>query len=394
MRLDWRWAVFRTAEALSAAPCKTAEHGAWVVYASTLGELNAITPFLRLLRQHAPHPPLIFISEHPHYFPSFRTAWPDSLCVAIDHHSERAAAFFRTHPTAVLLLAEIPLVPGDAPARLPFAWLHHAKAAGARCALINGWLYSEKPACRIDRLERALFSRAQLQHFDLITVQAPGIRERLIEWGAPPERVHAPGNLKFDARAAVRAGVPLMADRPTVVAGSMNNAPEYALVIEAFIQLRETMPQAALIIAPRHPENTARTDQLCALLAQRGVRYRLKSEGATDAPDCLVLDTLGELAGCYAHAGAAHVGINHNVLEPLHHGRMVSVSTGWEPRYPSFAVCRAMQEAGWVVEAADAQALAAQWALALRQGPVDTRGLARFEGAGERTLQLWKQHIF
>src|SRR6266852_5992653 len=60
---------------------------------------------------------------------------------------------------ALLIVAEIPSRLSDAPCRFPFAFAYEAKRAGAAVCLINGWLYGEEPASRIDRLERSWFRR-------------------------------------------------------------------------------------------------------------------------------------------------------------------------------------------------------------------------------------------
>ncbi|MEY3201471.1 MAG: hypothetical protein RIR70_1021 [Pseudomonadota bacterium] len=391
-----RWLLYRTLERLTGGGHKVSFEAdksappALTVYASTLGEFNAISPFLKAFHARRPRTPINLLSEHPHYFPSFEKAWPQARCFAIDARSETAQAFFKTQRTGIFVLAEIPLLPHDAPARLPFAWLHYAKQSGAAIALLNGWLYHEPPACRMDRLERAWFGRAQLDHFDLITVQDETTRDRLIELGASASRIHVPGNLKFDFTPPGAQRAPLFSERPVVVAGSMNNMPEYHLLLDGFAVLRTHQPQCALIIAPRHPENTTRTDALCALLAQRGLSYALASQarGQTLKEDCLVLDTLGDLAGCYREAACAHVGINHTVLEPLRFGKRVTVSPGWEPRYPSFGLRTRMQEEGLVVECPDAKTLGQQWLWAIDQAAQDTSLLSRFAGGSARTLHL------
>ena len=106
----------------------------------------------------------------------------------------------------------------------------------------------------------------------------------------------------------------------------------------------------------------------------------------------MILDTLGELAGAYQHAHCAHVGINHNVLEPLLHNKPVSVCPGWQARYPSFGVYQDMKESGLINEAVDADSLAALWLSALaKPAPNVLPTLKQHAGATARTLALWQQ---
>ena len=398
-----KWALYRSAEIATdwlggRRPCAmptTMGDGvpALTVFASTIGELNAIAPLLRALRQKRPANPLWLVSDHAHYRDSFLRAWPGANFFAIDHHSDTAREFFKRVRTGIFMLAEIPLLPGDAPARLPFAWLRFARQSGACTTLANGWLYDEAPSCRMDKLERALFGRDQLRHLDLITVQDAATRGRLIARGAAPHSLHAVGNLKFDADPTHTRAAPLITNRPTIVAGSMNNLDEYRIALDAFTRVQHERPDCALILAPRHPENTARTDALCTELAHRGLHAKLRSQRTSvEYADCLILDTLGELAGAYQHAHCTHVGINHNVLEPLLHNKPVSVCPGWQARYPSFGVYQEMKKSGLIKEAIDAESLAALWLAALAQpAPKVLPKLKQHAGATDRTLALWQQ---
>jgi 3-deoxy-D-manno-octulosonic-acid transferase len=80
----------------------------------------------------------------------------------------------------------------------------------------------------------------------------------------------------------------------------------------------------------------------------------------------LVLDTMGELRGCYAAATLAFVGTDHNVLEPLAFGKPVFVGPGWEPTYPSYPVYTLLRDAG-VLQTVDALPdLAPRWLAALQ----------------------------
>lgn len=394
-----KWALFKTLERLGSGPTQAPPHAtphrtpALCVFAATLGELNAVAPFLHEVHRRRPERPLWLLSNHGHYREGYLARFPGARFFCVDHHSRTAAAFFQRVPVELFLLAEIPLLPSDTPARLPYAWLHHARASGAAVTLINGWLYGERPACRLDKIERGLFARDQLRSFDVISVQNDVTRDWLLHLGAPASRVAVTGNLKFDATPAP-AGAPLLTGRtPLIVAGSTNNLAEYHILLDAFARLKHSNPQAALIIAPRHPENTAKLDTLLTLLAQQGWHTGLRSQPAIHPPEVLVLDTLGELARAYAHCDLAFVGINHNVLEPLLHGKPVTVTPGWEPRYPSYPVYATLKAAGAITQARDGETLASHWQHQLSR-PHDelARTLRGLSGATRRNLNLWRQH--
>jgi 3-deoxy-D-manno-octulosonic-acid transferase len=115
------------------------------------------------------------------------------------------------------------------------------------------------------------------------------------------------------------------------VAGSTHGGAEEQALIEAQRQVRTQLPEALLVMAPRHPQRFAEAAQT---LAQAGVRFARRSESAAAASDCevLLLDSLGELLEFYAAADVAFVGGSlvpvggHNLLEPAALG--VPILTG------------------------------------------------------------------
>jgi 3-deoxy-D-manno-octulosonic-acid transferase len=239
--------------------------------------------------------------------------------------------------------------------------IHEARRRGARVALVNGRI-SPRSFERY-QLVKPLLSRV-LGEVDLFLMQADAHAERILALGAPPERVRVSGNLKFDALDAPRtpdrlrsimapsgsgAGVNpapprgLRRDgsfapappggqdhRPLIVAGS-TMAGEEELVLQAYHAVREAVPEARLVIAPRHPE---RFDQVPALIEAAGFRCARRSRtdpGGWRPGEVMLLDTLGELAQVYPLASAVFVGGSlvptggHNVLEAAVAGRAIVV---------------------------------------------------------------------
>ena len=157
----------------------------------------------------------------------------------------------------------------------------------------------------------------------------------MLAGGADPVRVTVTGNIKFDAMQAVdwspaKARSPAMlralidSDRPVIATGCVTNFAEQEMVLDAFVSVRAHHPDALLILAPRHPEVGERMQTLSGYLEQRSLPAVFRS-ALPDAPlsahtACLVLDTMGELRDFYAAARIAHVGVDHNVLEPLRIG--------------------------------------------------------------------------
>jgi 3-deoxy-D-manno-octulosonic-acid transferase len=124
----------------------------------------------------------------------------------------------------------------------------------------------------------------------------------------------------------------MLGSRPTWIAGS-THAGEEEIVLEAHRRIRGAVPDALLILAPRHSN---RFETVGALLGRRGWRAARRSAAAEAAvgadTEVLLLDTLGELLAWYAAADVAFVGGSlvpiggHNLLEPA--AAAVPVLTG------------------------------------------------------------------
>jgi tetraacyldisaccharide 4'-kinase len=212
-----------------------------------------------------------------------------------------------------------------------------AKRFGACLLLVNARI-SERTLPRYRLLRR--FFALVLANADLILAQSAQDKERLLQAGAPVDRLRIGGNLKYDFEPA---DTPLHDDLkrflsqqlpgPVIVAGSTREGEE-AAVLEAFREVAARERRALLILAPRHPP---RWDEVAAMLSSGQLpfvrRSQLASAGnaAFSLPGILLLDTLGELSSLYPLADVVFVGgsLNgwggHNVLEPALAGKPVVV---------------------------------------------------------------------
>ncbi|WP_341676362.1 glycosyltransferase N-terminal domain-containing protein [Niveibacterium sp. SC-1] len=409
-----RWQGFRLLDRVArggsiAAPPLALNGGAqeavWL-FISTIGELNATEPLLRALATQTGGLRWVILTDRRIYREAYAARFPDADIVEIGDGLDEAATLARLRPPRLFLITEIPVLPADAPCRLSYAWLHEAGRHGAPIALVNGWRYGYAPSCRSDAVERQLLGRDWLSRFSLLGVQNEQVAQALREHGAPASKIVVTGNMKFDAldrrdwqpsQARSPALLAQLVDgaRPTVVAGCVTDADEQALILDAFVTLRQRRPDARLVIAPRHPENPDVMRNLAAACAARALHAQLRST-LGDAPlsesvDCLVLDTMGELKDFYAAAAVAHVGRNHNILEPLAFSRPVTVCEGWEPTYPSYPVYAGLAEAGALDEVRDGADLAGAWQRRLESAPAGhadhvRAALERARGATARTL--------
>jgi len=210
-----------------------------------------------------------------------------------------------------------------------FNFLRLAHAGGARIAVVNARI-SDRSWPRYRRF-RFLLAKV-LRAVDLFLAQTEEDARRLRDIGAPAERVHITGNLKFDVPvpptppvvASLRAMLRESGAGPVIVCGSTVDDEEPVL-LRAFENILASHPRAVMILAPRHPE---RFVQVAQLLESLGIRFWRRSlwSGNSLAGGVLLIDTIGELAALYALADIAFIGGSlvprggHNILEPAQHG--------------------------------------------------------------------------
>ena len=428
-----KWIAFRALETASAALTRfraaggdaaaesgrrlpTTKRGRLWLFASTIGELNAIEPFITRYLPVAGNPDLLLISDHAHYREAFLARYPTAAFLHLPADSVDTRRAVEAWPPAALVIAEMPCLLADAPGRFPFSVVYQLKRRGVPVCLVNGWLYRSAPASRMDAIEKRLFDHDYVRLIDVTLVQNDEIRTELIAHGADPARVVTTGNIKFDgidrtAWSAARAKDPAMLQaiaatgRPCIVAGCVTNLPDQETILDAFRATLAAVPDALLVLAPRHPEVVERMQKLEAFVRERALTYAFKSRlrGSAFAPDVqvLVLDTMGELKDFYALGALAYVGPNHNVLEPLAFDKPVFVLPGWEPSYPSFPVYRLLLAQDAIIEVIGMAELAAAWIQFLREpGRLDSQRarirsvLACEAGATERALAALSAHGF
>ena len=257
------------------------------------------------------------------------------------------------------------------------------------------------------RFRRFLFLVAPtFRCLDLVCVQEFEDIERWIALGVPRERIHHIGSIKYDpAETKVNPDMPLQVlrafgidgDRPILFGGS-THAGEEAMLGEIFQRLRADFPALALIIAPRHIE---RVREIGALLARLGLSVRLRSEAETagiSPPDCVLLDSTGELQDWYALATIVFVGKSltarggQNPVEPILAGKPVLFG----PHMENFsALAQALVANQAAVQILDPNGLQEKIAWLLRDREAARRlvanaqaVLARHRGATGRTAML------
>ena len=314
------------AERFGFGPTRGAGAAIWL-HAVSLGEVVAAGPLVRALRERHPGHGVVITTATPTGRAKARSAFGEGVDVRyLPYDTPRAVARFldRVRPTLGVIM-ETELWP---------TLFEACSRRGIPLVLASARL-SARSVARYRRggaLFRDLFGPGVA-----IAAQSEADAERFRLIGADPARTRVLGNLKFDLEidptlpsraSALRASD--LGDRPIWVAGSTHAGEERA-VLDAHRDLLRSVPDALLILAPRHP---SRFDAVAALLDAAGWRHSRRSRGgrvpATDP--VLLLDTIGELPLYYAAADVAFVGGSlvpiggHNLLEPAAVG--VPVLTG------------------------------------------------------------------
>lgn len=189
--------------------------------------------------------------------------------------------------------------------------------------------------------------------------------ERLADIGVEKTRIRMPGHLKYAIRPprvdsdAIRRRIDPSAERPLLLAASTHEDEE-ARLCRMLPGWRELNPDVVLVLVPRHPQ---RFDAVAQTIADSGLSLRRWSESenntqANNAPDVVLVDAMGVLAGLYSVADVVVMGgslIPHggqNPLEAAVCGR--GVITG--PHMHNFrAIMQEMRKAGAAVHCDNAE---------------------------------------
>ena len=278
-----------------------------------------------------------------------------------------------------------------------------ARRRGIPLALVNARL-SARSERRFRRV-RALVAPT-FRCLDLVCAQESQDIERWEALGVPRDRIREIGSIKYDpAETEPAAEFPFEVlrqfgidrDAPILLGGS-THAGEEEILGGLFRDLRVEFPNARLIIAPRHVE---RTREVRAQLEAQGWSVAQRSAAAAAAPqppDCLLLDTTGELRHWYAVATVVFIGKSltanggQNPVEPIIAGKPVVFG----PHMENFArLARSLAQSKAAVQVNDEQSLGRAVAELLRDRNARARlvenaqrVIATHRGATQRTAEL------
>ena len=311
----------RWSEHLGLVPTLRQQGPVWI-HAVSVGEVIAATSLIKALQAEYPELPILVTT-------TTRTGADLALKIgdSVEHRYAPldfpwAVALFlaRIKPRALLIM-ETELWPN---------WLRACGKFQLPVLVLNARL-SARSAARYRRFH-AVF-RLLSSNISHIACQYPADAQRFIGLGISKNKLSITGSIKFDItygpnvyKKGQQLRIQLGHERPIWIAASTHEG-EDEQILAAHKQLLTLLPDALLIIVPRHPQ---RFNQVAELIKQQALTLsrRTQSERAISTQVYLG-DTMGELPVMLAAADITFVGGSliarggHNLLEPAALGKAI-----------------------------------------------------------------------
>jgi 3-deoxy-D-manno-octulosonic-acid transferase len=367
------------------------------LHAVSVGEVNAITPLLKRLREDYPETPLLITTTTPTGSARVKALFGNQVQhVYLPYDTPGAVNYFLNYfepKIAIIMETEI--------------WPNLFSEIGERhipLLIVNARL-SER-SMRGYRLISWLMNIA-MQAVTQIAAQSRADLERYQKLGIQSNQGQVTGNLKFDVELPTALSEQAKhwraawGSRPVWIAAS-THPEEEAIVVLAHKKIRGQFPNALLLWAPRHPERFESVMELVSQ-AQWRVANRVDDKQPDSDSDVFIINTLGELLAFYACADVAFVGGSfqviggHNLLEPASLG----VPSVVGPHTFNFVdITQLLLEVGAVRQLEKPEELSdailrclEDKKLARQCGEAGRKRIERERGALERTLKLIEQYL-
>ncbi len=178
-------------------------------------------------------------------------------------------------------------------------------SSGANLVIVNGRLSSKTTRLATNTLFRRTISKVTR-----IAARSIMDRDRYLQFGIPIDRVTITGNIKYDFKPkALEEGDLsnwLNQPGPMLVFASISTD-EVATLAPQAERLLDSNANLRILWAPRHLKDLEHHTAAFA-----GYDPHLRSQLGDQSPRLLMLDTFGELAGCYAFAELSLIGGSFN----------------------------------------------------------------------------------
>jgi len=288
------------------------------IHTVSVGEAIAATPLIRALKKQNPQQTIVVTTTT-----STGAAQIQKLGDLVEHRympldfSFAVKNFIRRINPSALLIMETELWPNT---------LHTLNKYNIPVTIINARL-SERSYLRY--LKFQFIFNLLSKNISQLLCQTAADAQRFILLGVDKQKVHITGSIKFDisiSPEAIKEGEKLKnsipADTPVWIAASTHKG-EDEKILEAHKLLRDKIPEALLILVPRHPERFSSVKELCKSQGFN-VLSRTGKQDISESTSVYIGDTMGEMLSLITAADICFMGGSligekvggHNLLEP------------------------------------------------------------------------------
>jgi 3-deoxy-D-manno-octulosonic-acid transferase len=297
------------------------------IHAVSVGEVRAAALLVPTLMERYPSFRILITTMTPTGSDQVRSIFGDKVehfYVPYDYPSAVKRFLDRTRPMVAIVM-ETELWPN----------LFHECGARNIPLLVSNVRMSESSMKGYLRIPN--ITRSTLEQVALFAVQNSEDAERLKRLGAPEDRIHITGSIKFeiDIPASQREAAEVLRrewgqNRNIWIAASTHEG-EDELALAAHKKLKRHYPDLLLVLVPRHPERFTAVERQ---VRRAGFNVLLRSEQSYDINpeiDVIVGDTMGELQLFFAAVDIAFIGGSlvptggHNLLEAAAAGTPVII---------------------------------------------------------------------
>lgn len=292
------------------------------IHAVSVGESIAVMPLIKAIKQSAPNQIIIVTTTTP-----TGAEQVAKLGGLVEHRympidfSFAIKGFLKVIQPSQLLIMETELWPNT---------LRTVANADIPITVLNARL-SERSCQRYAKVQPVFDLLAKnLSH---ILCQNQDDADRFLRLGVDKDKISVTGSLKFDidvSDANIQEGRNLrqaLGERPVWIAASTHQG-EDEQIIAAHQRLLEKIPNALLILVPRHPERFASVGELCNSNGFPTVS-RTSNNAVSDNTKVYLADTMGEMMTLIAASDICFMGGSligdkvggHNLLEPAALGK-------------------------------------------------------------------------
>lgn len=285
------------------------------IHAVSLGESIAVTPLIEVLMEKYPQYQMVVTTTTPTGSQHIQKTFNDQVFHVYAPYDAPVLVkcFLRKIKPIAAIFVETELWPNT---------LHLCRQKSIPTLLFNGRL-SDRSCARYRKVGSV--AAQMLQYFSKIIAQTELDAKNFISLGAQLEKISVTGSVKFDISVAekyINKGKALRQQLgeqcPVWIAASTHEGEE-EIILAAHQRIRQHVPNAILILVPRHPNRFEHVFELCQ---QRFKTSRRSENNISSSTEVFVGDTMGEMLLFYAASDVAFVGGSlvevggHNMLEP------------------------------------------------------------------------------